>query len=56
MDQPLEISRLAAELARYRSSAKSVEQVIYELYRSGQLKPIGIRDGKVVWVSEKGSQ
>ena len=40
---------LAAELARLQGSDNPVRQAIADLYRQGRIRPVGVRDGDVVW-------
>ena len=56
MNQPTEVSALAAELARYLNSANPIEQVLSKLYRDGEIKPAGMRNGQVVWVAANESK
>ena len=40
---------LAAELALLQGSSNPVRQAIADLYLGGHLRPVGVRDGQVVW-------
>ena len=44
---------IAAELAFLQGSVKPVYQVIADLYRSGEIYPDGIRNGRIAWKAHK---
>ena len=47
--QPIELSVLIGELARYRASNNPTKRALLLLYEAGEIWPAAIRDGQIVW-------
>ena len=47
--QPIELSVVVGELARYRASNNPTKRALLLLYEAGEIWPAAIRDGQIVW-------